>query len=188
MNNTLNISELLKRAGVVGDSLGSAPLLEQLRMGVQIADLSQLVPPLRGPMAAGSRDVIPGTSKFGNWSLRCGSQGGLQILSVIGEGSFSSVFGFFAWISDVNPWAAPSVVPLEQLSFEQIATSEMTTGTPGVSVAPASAIFLPRAEMTLFCKDIWLGPGKFLNFELTAPNAPIQLSISWMEYTGALNP
>lgn len=188
METTLNISELLKRAGVVGDSRGSGTLLDQLRMSVKIADLSQLVPPLRGPIAGGSLDVIPGLNKFGNWTLHCRSAGGLQVMGAVLEGTLGNIFGVKHFITTSNPWAAPVAVPVQQYTFGQVAESVFSTGTPVASLAPAEAVFTSILTTPIITKNIWLGPGLFLNFELVNVNTPLELSIAWMEYPGALNP
>lgn len=188
MQNTLNVSELLKRIGVVGDSQASADLLDQVRLGIQIADLSQLVPPLRGPIAGASVHVIPGASKPPNWTLHCRAQGGLQILTadLVTTANNSSEMAVF--ITTTNPWAAPVVVPQQQFAFGQVADSVFTTGTTAVPLKPASAVVVPHGKLTKLAKNIWLGPGLFLNFENDLLNAPMEFAISWLEYPGMLNP
>lgn len=188
LKNTLNVSELLKRLGVVGDSQGSAEFLDQIRMGVQIADLSQLVPPIRGPIGAASEHVIPGSIKVPNWSLQCRAPGGLQVLTadLVTTNPNSSEVSVF--ITASNPWAAPVVVGQQQFAFGQVADSVFSVGTTVAALAPASAVVIHHVSMTTLTKNIWLGPGLFLNFENSLINTPMELAISWLEYPGALNP
>lgn len=188
LKNTLNVSELLKRLGVVGDSQASAELLNQIRLNIQIGDLSPLVPPLRGPIGAGSQFVIPGAAKVPNWTLQCRSPGGLQILSaaLVTTPANSSEVGVF--ITTTNPWAAPVVVAPQQLAFEQVADSVMTFGTTVASLLPASAVSVYHGKLQDLVKDIWLGPGQFLNFEASLINTPMEFMLSWQEFPGMLNP
>jgi len=188
MKNTFNVSELLKRLGVVGDSQGSAELLDQLRLGIQIADLTQLVPPLRGPIGAGSAHIIPGVGNAPNWSLQCRAPGGLQMLTADLVTTPNNTSELSIFITAANPWAAPAVVPQEQFAFGQVADSVLTTGTPVPVLAPASAIVIPHGEATALVKNIWLGPGLFLNFENNLLNNPMEFALSWLEYPGMLNP
>lgn len=188
LKNTLNISELLKRMGVVGDSLGSAELLEQLRLGVNVADLSQLVPPLRGPSGAGFQHVVPGANNVSNWSLQCRSQGGLQILTAHLNTTPNNSNTVDIFITTTVPWTPLAVVAQQQFSFGQVTDSVMTVGTTEPPLAIASAVRSPHNRLANLVKDIWLGPGLFLNFESSLINNPVGLSISWKEYPGAINP
>ena len=188
MNNTLNVSELLKRLGVVGDSRGSAEVLEQLRLAVQVADMSQLVPPLRGPIVAGSHDVIPGGGSVGNWSVHCLSAGGLQMLNLYPEGQPSNNAEYNFWISVVYPFPNPVVRPVEQLSFGQAGQSEFLTGDTAAAVKPVSAVRGGREDLWRIAQHAWVGPGLFFNIEHEFVNNPENLAVAWMEFPGAINP
>lgn len=188
MNTTLNVSELLKRLGVVGDSLGSAPVLEQLRLGVSIADLSQLVPPLRGPVGSGSAVQTSGIGNLNKWSVQSRAQGGIQILSMESSGVVTGQKEFRVSITDVSPFGAATPIAIQQFSFGQVADSVMAIHPAAALQSPVSAVRVNFMWLQEFSKNIWVGPGLFLNVESVFLNNTEVMEITWKEYTGALNP
>jgi len=188
MDNTLNVSELLKRLGVVGDSQASASLLDQIRMVMNIADLSRLVPPLVGPIAAGSVTSTSDPITICKFNLNARSQGGLQLISIISSTDLPLVKNYFIWITDVNPFGALTPGPFENLSFGQVAESVLSVAPIGANVAPASAVLTTGRYLHLFGQNIWLGPGQFLNVESETMDTEEKLTFTWAEYTGGLNP
>lgn len=189
MKNTLNVSELLKRLGVVGDSQGSADLLDQLRMSVLVADLSNLVPPVGVPCAAGRAFVNSTVSTFSGASLQCLSPGGLRIVALDGT-NLNLDMAF--WVSDSPAFAANIVVTqVANFCFGQTVQSIFRThGSYAPVIRPAAHLEVNQNTNPLlaFLPKTWIGPGQFFNMETANPNADTELTIGWMEYPGMLNP
>lgn len=190
MVNSLNVSELLKRLGVVGDSQGSASLLDALRMTVQIADLTDLVPPLRSPMAAVDDGTFSGVGTSNGWTLQCNSPGGLTVMKM----AVDAGTGWRIWITDVDPFVGSVIVPRKvELVFGQATLSEFFDHAAAAAVAPANSLRVnPTAANStnhLWSPGNWVGPGQFFNIESTRTNISNEfMSISWREYPGAINP
>lgn len=185
LDNTLNVSELLRRLGVKGDSQGSASLLEALRMNLIIGDFSDLVPPLGGPIGGSSVFGVSGIGTVNKWTLQCRSPGGLTVtkLFTVATSTFS------VWITDANPFVGPVLEVTNDYSFGQLARSALFSHPPAAAVQPANLVVLAEGLLSdgLDSKN-WLGPGQFFNVESNFANATELLSIMWREYPGALNP
>jgi len=192
MNNTLNVSELLKRLGVVGDSQSSSELLDQVRLSIQIADLSPLVPPVGWPVVGARGTGRGGVNQFNAWSLRCVSPGGLTVTAMSYDRANEDLD---IWVSDTNPFPPGG----ELLSVN----GDFSFGTPGQSVftvwnealakvAPASSIRVFAANGTniddVLPQKNWIGPGQFFNIEGVVNGVVAELSVAWTEYPGMLNP
>ena len=189
MQNTLNVSELLKRLGVVGDSQGSADLLDQIRLGITIADLSALVPPVAVPTAAASGFLITAPNNVAGTNIRCLSPGGLNVTYLQTDNVAAR---YNVWVSDTNPFAtAPAVVPHANFTFGQPAESVWTLYAFAPPQAPADAVrvesnvedlgrFLPPGN--------WVGPGQFFNVESADFAVNSNVLIAWQEYPAMLNP
>lgn len=188
MHNTLNVSQLLKRLGVVGESQSHAALLDQLRMVVNISDLSRLVPPLVGPVGSSSSDETSAVGSFNKWSLQARSQGGLQVLSMSTSGVPSLQKLFLISITSSNPFGALTTIPNQNFSFGQVAESIFSVAPHAGHQLGSSAVEVNALYLDAFAKNIWLGPGQFLNVESNFANNTETLQITWAEYTGALNP
>lgn len=185
LKNALNVSELLKRLGVSGDSLGSADVLEALRLGITIADLSRLVPPLSGPVGAASSLVTAAPVVVNQRSLHARSAGGLQVLQMGSDPQGSRQYDI--WITAANPFGVLVAVGNQDLAFGQVAASEFAA-TQAAAVAPANSVRVIGSALAVFAPNIWLGPGQFLNIEHEVVNTEEEFTITWAEYTGMLNP
>lgn len=186
LDNTLNVSELLKRLGVVGDSLGSAKILEQLRLTINIADLSDLVPPLAVPIAGATDLSTSGVGTVNHWTLHARSGGGLQVFNMQTDSNDL----FVVWITDADPFANAAEIPTVQLAFQQTAVSQFFHVPPVAAVAPAASLFVRGPVLgNLIERTNWVGPGQFFNIEsLTANTQDEMMSVVWTEYPGLINP
>lgn len=186
IDNSLNVSELFRRLGIKGDSLGSAPLLESLRLSLLIGDLSQLVPPLAGPYAGANHPLTSGVGTVNKWSLECRSPGGLRVQTVHAENS--QVYN--VWVTPVSPFGAILTTAVHNFSFGQAAQSVFHRHTPAAGVSPANAFRLEIAVPSRLPENFqtWIGPGEFFNIEAINTNISQVMTISWQEYPGALNP
>lgn len=185
-DNSLNVSELFRRLGVKGDSLGSAPLLESLRLNLLIGDLSQLVPPLAGPFAAAAIGLTSGAATRNKWSLQCRSPGGLRVQTLHSDDNLV----FFVFVTDADPFGAILSSAAHDFSFGQTAQSIFNAHTPAVAVAPVNAYRLYEGIPTVLPSEFetWVGPGQFFNIESLNNNVQQVMSISWREYPGAISP
>ncbi len=185
LDNSLNVSELLRRLGVKGDSLGSAPLLESLRLNLMIADLSQLVPPLRGPIGGATIAQNAGAGFFNQWTLECRAPGGLEVqtLQTVTNGSFA------LFITPARVTGAAIQTAQHNYSFGQAVDSIFTTAVTAARVAPTFAFQLRLGQPSYgtFFQN-WVGPGEFFNIEANVTNTTETIMISWKEYPAALNP
>jgi len=185
IDNTLNVSELLRRLGAKGDSLGSAPLLESLRMSIQIADLSDLVPPLTGPIGGAGLSNTSGVATFNNFQLRSRSPAGLTVMSLE-----SNIGDFDVWISDENPFGGGALSAAHNLAFGQEVEAFFTTRDPAAKVAPAGVFFFGGAFPSVMERVFpnWVGPGQHFNIEARGSNVAQSMRITWKEYPAGLNP
>ncbi len=186
MQNNLNVSEMLKRMGVVGDSQGSVSLLDQMRLSVVLADLSDLVAPLRGPIGACSELRNSATGTYNKWAVQCNSPGGLTVVDMHTN---SSTTLYYCWVSDVAAFSNPTVMPKVDLSFGQPTLSVGFNYDPDVQEVPFNNFLVRGSAMSLMLGVNWIGPGQFFNIESFTPNVNQQmLSISWKEYPAGINP
>jgi len=183
--NTLNISELLRRLGVKGDSLGSAPLLESLRLSLLIGDLSDLVPPVGTPFGGGNLISTSGVGTFTKFALRCLSPGGLTMTTLR-----SNIAGTFRIWVEPNPFGPLVATTFHNFSFGQAVLSRFLSFTPGAQQAPLNALEFSQNARPSFGQDLpnWIGPTEQLNIESQTANVTNELSITWKEYPAALNP
>ncbi|HEU01332.1 MAG TPA: hypothetical protein ENH89_13490 [Aurantimonas coralicida] len=186
LDNSLNISELLRRLGVKGDSLGSAPLLESLRLSLLIGDLSDLVAPVGVPFGAAALSSTSAIGTFNKWSLLARSAGGLMLLSA--EALPSNTFDM--WMTEINTLGGTVLTAAHNFSFRQNVDSQFLTHPPGVKVAPAGAFRIYGALHTVLPTGFpnRLGPGDQINIESVAANNVETISISWKEYPAGINP
>lgn len=185
LDNTLNVSELLRRLGVKGDSLGSASLLEALRLNLIIGDLSDLVPPLGVPMGGASINSTSGVATFNKWQLECRSPGGLTVRTL----RASQVGSWNVFVTAANPFGATVATAANDFAFGQAVRSIYTTHTPAAQVAPANSFQFSNLTPSLGIEfDNWIGPGEFFNIESRTANIFGSIAISWKEYPAALNP
>ena len=185
LDNTLNVSELLRRLGVKGDSLGSAPLLESLRLNLAVGDLSDLLPPVAVPFGAASLIATSGVATVNKWSLVCRSPGGLMVRRL----STLIARNYNIFITPANVMGAATATAVHNFSFGQIADSFFANHAAAAAVTPANAFRLELANSPIrFDFDNWVGPGEFFNIEAVAPNVTETITISWKEYPAALNP
>ena len=190
MDNSLNLSELLKRLGVVGDSKGSAALLDQLRLTVNIANLDDLVPPVGVPVAAALTFNTAGVGVNNGSTIQCLSAGGLIILGVVDNNSTTNQY--FRWISAANPFAASAVVAHADFTFGQPTVSIHFVATPEASAAvvlpPPVDQIISRVATNPLDGEIWVGPGQFFNVMARQSNVFNSYCIYWKEITAGLNP
>jgi len=189
MNNSLNVSELLKRLGVVGDSQGSAALLDQLRLSINIANLDHLVPPVGVPVAAGFNQVTAAVGDANGWSVQCQSAGGMTILGQADQNNPANQY--FMWVTDASPWVASTILGHADFTFQQPAVSLFHRKDPGVAVFPDPNVNLMRSEFMSTSPmngQVWAGPGQFFNVEARQTGVFNNMSIMWKEYPGAINP
>jgi len=185
MDNSLNVSELLKRLGVVGDSLASAPLLEEMRLAINLADFSDLVPPMGVPIAGADILSTAAGANHNQWNLQCMSPGGLTVFNIHSQSS--AILN--VWISDTNPFVVPTLVPHADLTFQNPAESIFNVYLPALPVAPPGHFGLKGAVNTMLLNGNWVGPGQFFNVESESNGQSQQLcSIMWKEYPAMLNP
>jgi len=189
MENNLNVSELLKRIGVVGNSQASAALLDQLRLSINIANLDHLVPPVGVPVASAQDDNVSGVAVANGWALQCRSAGGLTVLGVIDNNSNTNQY--YRWVTDTNPFAASAPSPHANFTFGQPAVSVFLVSTPGPIVAPIPAVdqvFGQQASTHPLNGEIWVGPGQFFNVQARQLNVFNSINLIWKEYPAGLNP
>lgn len=185
LDNSLNISELLRRIGVKGDSLGSAPLLESLRLSLLIGDLSDLVPPVAVPLGAASISSTSGIGTFTTFTLAARSPGGLMVTRLeVAVGSFD------IFVTDANPFGATSQVAAHDFAFGQFVQSQFESHIPAAKVSPPFSFFFGGAFPSILVRgfDNWIGPGQFFNIEARGSNTTNEIAITWKEYPAALNP
>lgn len=185
LNNSLNVSELLKRLGVKGDSLGSAPLLESLRLTLNIGDLSDLVPPVGVPIAGAEISATSGVGTFNKWSLEVRSPGGLKVTRLeVPAGDFD------IFITDTIPFGARVNSVAHNFAFGQTASSLFGSYVVAAKVAPLFSFRFGGAFPSILARgfDNWVGPGQFFNIEATGSNANQSMRIMWTEYPAGLNP
>jgi len=188
LDNTLNVSELLRRLGVKGDSLGSASLLEALRLNIMIADMSQLVPPMVGAMGGAALQISSGVGNFNNWSLLCRAPGGLRVTTI--RSTTNRAFDLF-----VGPTLLFDAVVTNQIGFSyasgQITQSAFRTHTPTVAKnLPNNTLEMGQNQRPNFgiMFDNYVGPGEFFMIESEGTNSSEEIVISWTEYPGAISP
>jgi len=183
--NSLNVSELLKRMGVSGDSLGSAPLLDALRLTVNLADFKDLIPPLAVPMAGVHHSAGSGVATFNKWTLNARSPGGLRVNEIMSN----SAAAIRMWISATDPFVGSVAVATAQMVFGQTARSVFFNAPAAAAVAPAGHYVLRSFPAGRLLDGMWVGPGEFFNLEGDTDNIGSQLvTLSWTEYPAALNP
>jgi len=185
LENSLNVSELLRRLGVKGDSLGSAPLLESIRLSLLIGDLSNLVPPVGTPFGAVAIQTTSGVGTNNKWTLQCRNPGGLRVMTLEGNtGDFNM------WVTAANPFGAVVVAAQNDFAFGQAVQSDFRSHTPAAPVAPANVFQFGGAfPSTLIDRfENWLGPGDTFNIEAEGQNVNQTMRISWKEYPAGLNP
>lgn len=187
MDNSLNVSELLKRLGVVGDSKASAPILDELRLTVNLADLSDLVPPLGVAIGGGSIAATSPVGGFNKWTLHCRSPGGLRV-NWVGNQVNADAYRF--WVTDADPFVGSIAVAHANFSFENPAVSEFMSAPAAASVSPVASLISRGADIGgPFVLGNWIGPSQFFNVEAQQANqADEVVSIMWREYPAALNP
>lgn len=183
LDNSLNVSELFRRLGIKGDSLGSAPLLESLRLSLVIGDLSQLVPPLLGPLGGASMVSTSGVGTNNQWALECRAPGGLRVLQLYAN----VVSNFSIFITDANPFGAIAASAAEDFSFGQAVQSIFSRHVPAAGVAPANTLAI-HGNDPRFDFENWVGPGQFFNVEAQSQNLVQRVSIFWKEYPAGINP
>ena len=185
LDNNLNVSELLRRLGVKGDSLGSAPLLESLRLTLNIGDLSDLVPPVGVPMGAATISVGSGIGTVNSWSLASRSPGGLIVESVESATGSYNVF-----VTGALVFGAVVTTAAHNFSFGQAVQSQFRSHAAAAAVAPANAFSFGGAFPSILVRgfDNWVGPGEFFNIEARAQNTTEEIVITWKEYPAGLNP
>jgi len=185
IENTLNVSEFLKRLGVVGDSAATMPMLEALRLTVNLGDFSDLVPPVGTPFAAASvRHTSPG-GQATFFQLFCGSPGGLMVTAI--NAKLNNEFDI--WVSDSQDFGALAGVEThEELAFGQTSLSVVSFGA-GAKVSPASAVRTRGTDNAQMLSHNWIGPGQFFNCEAVAVGVTNHdVAVSWKEYPGGINP
>lgn len=187
MKNNLNISELLKRLGVVGDSLASAPLLDEMRLVINLADLTDLVPPIGVPIGGASIANSSGGGEFNKWVLHCKSVGGLRINWT---GNQDSADAYRFWVSEVDDFVGSVVVPHANFSFAGPAVSEFANAPPAPAVAPLASMIARGPSMgPVWREGNWIGPGQFFHIESQqSVQTDEVLSVMWREYPAGLNP
>lgn len=184
-DNSLNVSELFRRLGVKGDSLGSAPLLESLRLSLLIGDLSDLVPPLGVPFGASTITSTSGVATVNQWSLACRSPGGLTVRTL--RTATAGVFRVF--VTPVNPFGAIVSSSAHNFSFGQAVRSAFSSHVPAGPAAPAFSLEIADAQPSFGLElDNWVGPGEFFNIEAGAVNQAQEIAITWKEFPAGLNP
>ncbi len=185
IDNTLNISELLRRIGVKGDSLGSAPLLESLRLTLNIGDLSDLVPPIGVPMGGAAAPSTSGVGTVNKWSLESRSPGGLRVTRIEVAAS-----DFNVWITPTNALGAVADFTRHSFSFGQVPLSQFNRHIVAAAVAPVRVFAFGGAFPSILTRgfDNWVGPGEFFNIEARAQNNTQEMRIMWTEYPAGLNP
>lgn len=185
IDNSLNVSELLRRLGVKGDSQGSAPLLESLRLSLLIGDLSDLVPPVGTPFGGASIGAASGVGTFNQWSLHCISPGGLKV-TVLRTVTTTT---YAVWVTDVDPFGAIANAAAHNFSFGQRVLSLFRNHVAGALANPPRSLQFSTIQGGFGVDfDNWVGPGQFFNIQATTANAFQEISINWKEYPGALNP
>lgn len=186
LDNSLNLSELFKRLGLKGDSLGSAPLLESLRLTLAIGDLSDLIPPVGVPFAGAAIQNTSGVGTVNKWSLACRSPGGLtvQTLSANDSGDYN------LWVSQADAFAAPGAVAAHDFAFGQSVLSIFRNHAPLAAVTPPNTFRMQAALNSQLPNEFlsWVGPAEFFNIEASSQNVSQTMAISWKEYPAALNP
>jgi len=186
IDNSLNVSELFRRLGAKGDSLGSAPLLESLRLNLQIGDLSDLVPPVGVPLGGAAIFSTSAVATMNKWTLQCRSPGGLTVRKLASE----TTAALDVWISAANPFGGIVLSAVHNFSFRQPALSLFSSHTPAAKVAPANTFRIQGPQQPSIASDFdnWVGPGEFLNIEAEGANNTQVIAITWKEYPAALNP
>lgn len=186
LDNSLNVSELLRRLGVKGDSLGSAPLLESLRLSLQIGDLSDLVPPVGVPLGGAAISGTAGVGTNNRWSLECRSPGGLMVTSLdAGTGG-----GFRVNKTANNVLGAVASTAAFDFAFGQEVQSIFRNHIPGVLVLAGNSFRIQGIATNALSDNFlnWVGPGEFFNIESVSQNLTEVISISWKEYPAGINP
>lgn len=187
IENSLNVSELLKRLGVKGDSVGSAPLLEALRLNLTIADLSDLVAPVGVPFGAADIVATSGAGVANQWALRCASPGGLSVrtLRSITSGTYR------VWITDTSPFAAAATTSVaHNFAFGQACLSRFENFPAGVFVRPLNSWEFSFDTVPFIGQvlDNWVGPGQFFNIESQTNQSTQEIAITWKEFPAGINP
>ena len=185
LNNSLNVSELLRRLGVKGDSLGSAPLLESLRLTLNIGDLADLVPPVGVPLGGASLQLGSGLGTVNSWSLRCNSPGGLTVLTLDSSTGDHDIF-----VTDADPFGAVLETAAFNFAFQQTVQSVFLLHVPATKVAPVDAFGFGGAFPSILVRgfETWIGPGQFFNIEARGQNVVQDMRIAWKEFPAGLNP
>jgi len=185
LDNSLNVSELLRRLGVKGDSMGSASLLEALRLNLIVGDLSDLVPPTVVAMGGAAIAQNGGVGGFNKWSLLCRAPGGLVVTTL--QTSTNNTYNLF--ISDTPIFGAI----VQDMGFDyatgQNILSSFTTHTTGVRVLPNLTYQLRQLAPSFGTHfEHYVGPGASFNIEAANDNITQTISISWKEFPGAISP
>lgn len=186
LDNSLNVSELLRRLGVKGDSLGSAPLLEALRMSMVVADLSQLVAPLRGPLGAATLVRTSGVGTVNNWFFESRAPGGCTVLEINNRTSGN----FRVGIGPVNLFGVLAVTAANNFASGQVVDSQFSAAAAAAAVLPGTFWQIHgsgNATMGAMF-DNWIGPAEFMLIEGIATNTTETMTIRWKEYPGAISP
>lgn len=189
LKNTLNVSELLKRLGVVGDSKASAELLDQIRLGVTIADLSNLVAPVDVPRASSSGLLNSGINQVAGATLQCLSAGGLRVDSINGTNLTRELKIWKNTVDDLSAFNH-TIMPKLELTFGQTTQSIFSNISTHAFIFPSFAYTVEQTTNILsdVFPNLWLGPGEFLMFEIFDTNTDTTLHLSWTEFPAMLNP
>jgi len=185
LENSLNVSELFRRLGVKGDSLGSAPLLESIRLSLLIGDVSNLVPPVGTPFGGVAIQTTSGVGTNNKWTLQCQSPGGLRVMTLECNTGDINVF-----VTAANPFGAVVTTAAHSFAFAQPVLSAFRSHALAGAVAPASVFQFGGAfPSTLIDRfENWVGPGESFNIEAAGQNVNQTMRISWKEYPGAISP
>ncbi len=185
LNNSLNVSELLRRLGVKGDSLASAPILESLRLVLNIGDVSDLVPPVPVPIGGAAISQNGGVGGFNKWNLTCRAPGGLIVNTL--QTTTNNTYAIL--ISPVLLFGAVVQSSAFNYASGQFVQSVFTTHTTGVRVLPNLTFELRQAQPSWSPHfEHYVGPGDHFMIEANNDNITQGMIITWKEFPGAISP
>lgn len=179
----LNFTELFRRIGAAVGGDTEVDLSRTARLSIAAGDLSHLVPPIAVPVSGASVSMVPGAGNPSAFSLQCISPGGLFVLAA----TSSQGFNLGVFITEASPFGALNFVNHQDLAFGQSGDSRVgIPAVPAPPVAPANAPEVRGASFPqLASVPIFLGPGRFLNFEDTVLATNRTVSLFWQEIPAA---
>lgn len=179
-DNALNTGELARALKLSPPN--ALDVLLSMQPGVNVSDLSHLVPPIPVPVGGFSVALAAGgAGVFNQAQVTSAAPGGFVVL--IGELDASDLVYFWCPATDQLP--AGAAVAVVGLAGDLTPASSVKTAT-GASIKPATAPF-SRGVALNSLDGLWVAPGRYLVME-SEDNKALDLSLTFQEIPAAPSP